>query len=342
VEFGDRALPVSRGQLDIWLAQETGHSGAEWQLGLFVKIEGFVERDALEWAIGRVVREAEAVRAAFFESDGQVLQSAIDYADVELTFFDLGGSRHAVQEAREIASSIQRTSMPFTGQLFKFLLFQTRADEFYLFVCCHHIVIDGFGLALVCQRIASVYSAIVSGAPVAPSIFGSLQDLLDCESEYEASKDYLDDQAYWTANLPAISEPRYRLPEASGESDPYRSSGPVRLDPVVLRRVEQLCQLWNMPRSSVITAACALLVRGWCTTGQEVVLDFPVSRPDRGHQHQPRHRPRRGRPIRSTHGGRVESAAASNHHFSAGSSSGPDPQDRHRRTAVLHSSRRWG
>jgi hypothetical protein len=43
-----------------------------------VKIEGFVERDALEWAIGRVVREAEPVRAAFSESDGQVLQSTID------------------------------------------------------------------------------------------------------------------------------------------------------------------------------------------------------------------------------------------------------------------------
>jgi Condensation domain len=84
--------------------------------------------------------------------------------------------------------------MPLTGQLFKFLLFQTRADEFHLFACCHHIVIDGFGLALLCQRIASVYSAIVSGAPIAPSIFGSFQDLLDCESEYEASKDYLEDR----------------------------------------------------------------------------------------------------------------------------------------------------
>src|ERR1700758_1576046 len=212
-EFGDRALPVTRGQLDIWLAQETGHSGAEWQLGLFVKIEGFVERDALDWAISRVVREAEPVRAAFSESDGRVLQSAIDYPDVALDFFDLSGSRHPVQEAREMASSIQRMSMQLTGQLFKFLLFQTRADEFHLFACCHHIVIDGFGLALLCQRIASVYSTIVSGAPIAPSIFGSFQDLLDCESEYEASKDYLDDQAYWTANLPAISEPHYRLAE---------------------------------------------------------------------------------------------------------------------------------
>jgi hypothetical protein len=61
MELGDPGLPVTPGQLDIWRAQETGHSGAEWQLGLFVKIEGAVERDALEWAICQVVREAEPV-----------------------------------------------------------------------------------------------------------------------------------------------------------------------------------------------------------------------------------------------------------------------------------------
>ena len=278
MELDDRALPLTRGQLDIWLAQETGHSGTEWQLGLFVRIEGTVERDALEWAIRRVVQEAEPGRAAFFEVDGQVFQRAIDYPDVELAFYDLSGSHHPVQEAHQLASSIQRTPMPLTGPLFKFALFQTRLDEFYLFACCHHIVIDGSGIALVGHRIASVYSAIVSGAPIPPAFFGSLQDLVDCELEYEASNDYLDDQAYWTRNLPAESGPDYRLPQAAGERDPYWPSAPVRLDPGVLRRVDELSQVWNVPRSSVITAACALLVRGWCAEGSEVVLDFPVSR----------------------------------------------------------------
>src|SRR5262249_13433207 len=69
----------------------------------------------------------------------------------------------------------------------------------------------------------------------------------------------------------------YRLPHAAGERDPWPSA-PVRLDPVVLGRVEELSQVWNVPESSVITAACALLVRGWCAEGSEVVLNFPVSR----------------------------------------------------------------
>ena len=225
-----------------------------------------------------MVREAEPARAAFFEVDGQVFQRAIDYPDVEVAFYDLSGSRHPVQEARGIALSIQRTPMPSAGPLFKFALIQTWLDEFYLFACFHHIIIDGSGITLLANRIATVYSAIVSGAPIPPAFFGSLQDLVRCESEYEASTDYREDQAYWTRNLPPENGPNYRLPEAEREGDPDRPSAPVRLDPVVLRRVEELSHEWNVPRSSVITAACALLVRGRCAEGSEVVLDFPVSR----------------------------------------------------------------
>ena len=46
----------------------------------------------------------------------------------------------------------------------------------------------------------------------------------------------------------------------------------------MVARVEELARKWDVPRSSVITAACALLVRGWCGEGAEVVFDFPVNR----------------------------------------------------------------
>ncbi|WP_343710737.1 condensation domain-containing protein, partial [Mycobacterium sp.] len=278
MELDDRTFPLTRGQLDIWLAQETGHSGVEWQIGLLVRIEGAVDLDALRWAITRVMGEAEPVRAAFLEADGQVFQKAIDYPDVELDFYDLSGSQHPVRETQEMALSIQRTPMPFTGPLFKYALFQTQPDEFYLFGCYHHIVIDATGIGLLGNRIAAVYSAIVSGEPIPPAFFGSLQDLVDCESEYETSNNYPDDEAYWTRNLPAESGLNSLLPRVAGKHDPNWRSAPVRLDRAVLRRVHELSQAWNMPRTSIITAACALLVRGWCAEGSEVVLDFPVSR----------------------------------------------------------------
>ena len=278
MELDDRALPLTRGQLDIWLAQGTGHFGAEWQVGGLLRIEGTVEPGLLERAIVQVVREAEPLRAAFFEVDGQVFQKPVDYPDVELARYDLIGSQDPAQDAYRLASSIQRTLMPLGGPLFKFALLQTRVDEFYLFACCHHIVVDGIGIFLVCHRIADIYSAMASGASVPPAFFGSLSDLIDCELAYESSTDYLDDQAYWTKNLPPESEPRYRLAHAAVGRRDEESSAPVQLDPAAVAGIQVLSQALGVRRSAVITAACALLVRAFDTESPEVVLDFPVSR----------------------------------------------------------------
>src|SRR5271168_2434696 len=279
MKLDEQALPLTQGQLDIWLAQEMAGSGTEWQMGHFVVIEGTVKPDLLESAICQVVREAEPVRATFLQVDGQVFQRTIDYPDVELACYDLSCSRDPVQEAYRLASSIQRTPMPFTGPLFKFALFQTRPDQFHLFTCIHHIVIDGTGIRLISNRIAEIYSALVSGAPVSPAFFGSLQDLVTSELEYESSSDYLEDQAYWSSNLPSENEPNYRLPQAAGERDSHSVSAPVRLDPAVLGLVQELSEVLNVRRNSVITAACALLMRGWSAdAAHEVVIDFQVSR----------------------------------------------------------------
>ena len=117
MEFHNQALPLTRRQLDIWLAQQTGHSRTEWQLGMFVKIEGAIHPDVFEQAIRLGLQEAEPIRAAFFEKDGQIVQRAIDYSDVELARYDLIGSDRAEQEARQIATAIERTPMPFDGKL---------------------------------------------------------------------------------------------------------------------------------------------------------------------------------------------------------------------------------
>ena len=276
MEFNEDALPLTRAQLDIWLAQETSHGGTDWQIGMLLKVEGTLERDAFEWALNRAMREAEPVRAAFVEEEGQVFQRVIDYPEIELDFYDFSGSSDPAHDVHEMALSIQRTPMPFDGPLFKYALFETGPAEFYIFGCFHHIVIDGAGIWLLVNRVASIYSATIAGDLIPPAFFGSLQDLLECESEYEASSDFSDDQSYWTANLPSGTGPDNRLSDSSADEG-WRSA-PVPLDPAVLRRVDVLAHEWDIPRTSIVAAASALLVRGRCAEGAEVVFDFPVSR----------------------------------------------------------------
>ncbi|WP_372503733.1 non-ribosomal peptide synthetase [[Mycobacterium] manitobense] len=278
MELDAGAFPLTRGQLDIWLAQRTGRFGAKWQLGELLRIDGMIDPGLLQRAIVQAVREAEPLRAAFFEVDGRVFQRAVDYPDVDLARYDLTGSPDPEQEVHRTISSIQATLMPLDGPLFKWALLQTRVDEFYLFVCCHHIVIDGVGIPLVCHRMAEIYSAIATDAPVPPAFFGSLRDLVECELTYESSTEYLDDSAYWTQNLPPESEPRYRLADAVAGDHDEESRAPVRLAPAAVAGLRHLYRSLGVRRSSVITAACALVVRAFDTESPEVVLDFPVSR----------------------------------------------------------------
>lgn len=222
VERSDRGLPLTRAQLDIWLAQQTGHFDVAWQLGVLVRIEGAVDRALFERAMRHVVGEAESLRARFFEVDGQVFQKAIEDPDVDLAFYDLCESPDPEREVRQRASAIQRTPMPLTGPMINFYLFQTAPDEYYWFTCCHHIAIDGLGIALLGRRIAAVYSALASGTAISPAFFGSLRDLVDSELEYAASPEYAEDQAYWADHLPSPAEPDYRFTQAASERDPTR------------------------------------------------------------------------------------------------------------------------
>ncbi|OBF03805.1 non-ribosomal peptide synthetase [Mycobacterium sp. 852002-10029_SCH5224772] len=274
----DLALPLTPGQLDIWLAQESGYAGTEWQLGLLIKIDGAIQRDVLEQAIRQAVSEAEPSKVSFHEIDGQVVQRPIDDPHVELKFHDLIGSPNPVQEVRRRSSSIQRAPMELTGQLLRFALFQTQAEEFYLFGCCHHIVLDGLSMALISRRVATIYSAMVAGLPVPDAYFGSTQDLIDLESGYEASNDYREDEAYWSKNLPPEGGQGYQLPHTTVERGPCGPSASVQLDAFAVGRMQELSKQLRIRRYSVTTAACALLVRAWSGSGSEVALDFPVSR----------------------------------------------------------------
>ncbi|OBG17975.1 hypothetical protein A5765_05100 [Mycolicibacterium celeriflavum] len=278
MDLNERALRLTRGQLDIWLSQETGHAGTEWQIGVLVRIDGTIEPHLLQQAIATVVNEAEPLRATFFEEGDQVFQRVIDHPDVQLSRYDLRGAEDPVQETYRLTSSIQRTPMPFDGPLFKFALLQTQEDEFFLFTCCHHIVIDGVGVALVVHRIKDVYSAIAAGAEIPAPFFGSLKDLLDCEMEYEASDAYREDRAYWTENLPPVSGTDQRWSPTARGPDSEDSFAPVELDPNVVTGIRELSRELGVRTSSVITAACALLVRRYDVESEDVALDFPVSR----------------------------------------------------------------
>src|SRR6516165_1767286 len=130
MEFDDRALPMTQRRLAIRLAQEASRTGAEGHLGQFKKIREPFDSHLPERAPSKVLREANSLTADFFETDGPVSQKTIDYTDDERAGCYPSCSRHPVQEAPELASSLQRAPMPCAGPLLKFAFLRNRPAEY--------------------------------------------------------------------------------------------------------------------------------------------------------------------------------------------------------------------
>jgi hypothetical protein len=130
MELDDRAFPLTRGQLDILLVQQTVHAGTDSHPDLLMRTARQTDPDLMESAIRRTVGAVKQRGVAFFE--GQVFQKAAGHPRVELGFYDLSRAQHPVQEARETAPSIQRAPTPRISPVLKFGSLPTWLDEFSL------------------------------------------------------------------------------------------------------------------------------------------------------------------------------------------------------------------
>ena len=243
---------------------------------------GSVDRDALEWAIRRVVREAEPVRVGFFEADGQVFQRTVDYPDVELAFYDLSARRDPVREAPRDRLVDPTHADAVHGPAVHIRVVPDGARR--IRICssaCHHIVADAIRhcagrqpdrVCLLRNRFRRTRSARLL------RFAAGLASTANRNTKRPAI--IVDDQAYWTANLPPECGTELSICQ-SMRANVIRasSSAPVQLDPAVLRRSPRAVP--GVGRSAIIGHHRGVRAAGrvaWCADGPEVVLDFPVSR----------------------------------------------------------------
>ena len=162
-----------------------------------------------EQALRLVVNETEALRVQIVErGDGpcQVIKAATQWS---LAVIDVS----AEADARALAEAwmerdLARPVAPTRGPLFGYALFKASPHLFFWYARYHHIVMDGFGMALVARRVAEVYSALSSGRPQPDNSFGPLAALVEDDVAYRASDQFKHDSQFWCNYLADRPQPR--------------------------------------------------------------------------------------------------------------------------------------
>jgi glutamate-1-semialdehyde aminotransferase/acyl carrier protein len=196
---GARAVPFNQSQVEVWLAtkfsQDTSRALHEQ---VSYKLNGAIDTAALRHAIQRVVHRHEGLRARENASgEGWIVEPAVH---IPLNEVDLSGLPDAEREA-ELARLIKRDVVEdfdlASGPLVRFSLFKTNHEEYTLVLSAHHIVIDGWSMGVLLSDLAAYYGAASRSERFGEAAPHSLTTFVAEETEYLASEEYRDAEAFW-------------------------------------------------------------------------------------------------------------------------------------------------
>ena len=266
---------LSDAQLGIWFAQAIDPSNPAYNIAECLEIHGPIDAPLFESALRQVVNETEALCVRIVDGADGPRQFIAAPPDVPMSFIDVSHAADPRAAAEQWMTADLATPIdPAEGPLFAYALFKAAADRFFWYSRYHHIVMDGFGLALMARRVADVYSALAAGLSVEPGTFGSLVHLLEEEQGYRASKRFEQDRRFWMDYLAG-------LPEAASLGDGQRSRSPGFnrhsgvLPFATVEHLHSVARRTGVGLPQLVTAAAAVLVHR-LTGAQDILLALPL------------------------------------------------------------------
>ena len=201
----EQVIPATAAQQEIWAAARLGSDAScAFNESVSLRLRGNLDVAALQRTLARLVDRHEALRGTFSPDDGRFCIAAS--IDIPLSQEDVSNLMPARQQERLLAVRTEEVETPFDleqGPLLRARLLRTGAREHYLILTAHHIICDGWSMAVMLRDLALLYS------PTHPSD--------DAVPQAQPFSEY----ARWIANLQGTAAQRqarhYWLDQLRGE-----------------------------------------------------------------------------------------------------------------------------
>lgn len=204
-------FPASFTQEQLWLLDQLDPGDPAYNIGAAIRLRGVLHIGALESSLNELVRRHEVLRTTFQAIEGRVVQLIAPSLELRLPVTHAGPLvDNAAQEISAITDFVGKRFNLERGPLIRATLLRKRADEHLLLFCVHHIVADGWSMAILVREVMEGYRAFSSGArprlsPVA------LQYADFAEWQRKSVDSFADELSYWKAKLsgaPILDLPR--------------------------------------------------------------------------------------------------------------------------------------
>lgn len=189
-----RWLPLTPAQLDFW-EEFTFHPHQPVStVAHCITLRGELDEPALLAALEQVIIETDVFTIQFQLPENDIpLQCCNPQLRPRVRLIDL--NRAEVAESMMQADIVEQLDL-LSQPLAAVWLIRFSAAHYTVYIRAHHIIIDGFGMALIEHRLAELYRAHRQKKTVSPP-FHAFYDFLAEEQRYASSEKSRQDREYW-------------------------------------------------------------------------------------------------------------------------------------------------
>jgi amino acid adenylation domain-containing protein len=198
----DKALDLSASQREVWLDQRAWPGSTHLYIGGVAYLEGALDVARLLAALDLLVGESDALRLVPHENGSQTLLETIALP-IEVSDLPLEADLHDAANAWWT----QKIQQPFAwdgSPPWRFAVLRGVAGRHAIVMQYHHLVMDGWGTALLIQRWSALYNGLMSREETAPSTAASYGSFIADSTAYAKSPAFLNDGQYWLTQMPVL------------------------------------------------------------------------------------------------------------------------------------------
>jgi amino acid adenylation domain-containing protein len=161
-------IPLSFAQQRLWIFDQLELDRSVYNIPAAYRLRGHLDVKALEQSLNEITRRHEILRTTFTDVDGEPIQIIMPAMTLSLPVLDFRAHAMADGERNFQRLATREAQQPFdlaAGPLWRTHLVRLGDEEYILLVVMHHIISDGWSMALFIQEIASLYEAFSAGRP---------------------------------------------------------------------------------------------------------------------------------------------------------------------------------
>ena len=276
--------PLTLPQREIWLDQMRHGDSALYNIGGYMRLEGEIDLERFREAARLLVQRHDVLRTVLLPAsgdDGIPSQVFLDQGQAHVPLIDLSNETDPEQSAlqwtkRDLAAPFALHGEP----LFRYALLRLGVRSFQYFACYHHLIADGWTVALLARSHAAIYNALEAGErlPPGPSYTAFIED----DRRHARSDAFEGHRQYWLRKLSPPPEPLLAMRRHHGEVAGAPRSGCSSL---LLPRAEydRLSAFAQAHGATPFHAILGALYTYFTRTGQRGELVLGVSVLNRSH-----------------------------------------------------------